>query len=198
MGTRGAIGFRINETDKVTYNHWDSYPTGMGVNVAEAIRKFNDEKLAGAAARIVLVEEDSTPTAEQMERYRAFHNGNVSTGKPTEWYALLREVQGELVPFVDGTIDHMINHHGFLGDSLFCEWAYVLNCDTHTLEIYRGFNKNPDAAGRYAGTATSGDGYAGVTLLSELPFDEVRAWADPLAELKAIEEAAYAAEGDDD
>ena len=30
MGTRGAYGFRINDKDKVTYNHFDSYPDGFG------------------------------------------------------------------------------------------------------------------------------------------------------------------------
>jgi len=30
MGTRGAYGFRKNGIDKVTYNHFDSYPEQLG------------------------------------------------------------------------------------------------------------------------------------------------------------------------
>ena len=30
MSTRGVYGFRKNNTDKITYNHYDSYPSGLG------------------------------------------------------------------------------------------------------------------------------------------------------------------------
>lgn len=31
--TRGAVGFRVDGVDKVTYNHSDSYPGGLGAAV---------------------------------------------------------------------------------------------------------------------------------------------------------------------
>ena len=30
MSTRGVVGMRMNQTDKIGYNHFDSYPTGLG------------------------------------------------------------------------------------------------------------------------------------------------------------------------
>ena len=37
MGTRGVIGFRIDDKDKVMYNHMDSYPEYLGVKILEDI-----------------------------------------------------------------------------------------------------------------------------------------------------------------
>jgi len=38
----------------------------------------------------------------------------------------------------------------FIYDSLWCEWAYMINLETQCLEIYRGFNTDPQEAGPYA------------------------------------------------
>lgn len=35
------------------------------------------------------------------------------------------------------------NREDFAADSLFCEWAYVVDLDKGTLEVYEGFNKEP-------------------------------------------------------
>ena len=33
--------------------------------------------------------------------------------------------------------------YNFAADSLFCEWAYVIDLDKNTFEIYKGFNQTP-------------------------------------------------------
>ncbi len=185
MGTRGAIGFRFRETDKVTYNHNDSYPTGIGGDVLRAVKDFNDEQIAGAANRIEMVDEEVAAPPELAQRYVRFRNDQVNGGQVYDWYSLLREVQGKLVPYIDGTVDHMIEYSGFLLNSLFCEWAYILNADTRKVEFYRGFNDAPGRAGRYAehleepptdhtGKVWREPKYYGVALVFELPFDVVR------------------------
>ena len=38
MGTRGIYGFRLNNTDKLTYNHYDSYPSSLGEDIYQFIK----------------------------------------------------------------------------------------------------------------------------------------------------------------
>ena len=174
MGTRGAYGFRIGGADKVTYNHFDSYPDGLGLDIVRFIQETDSAELVGIALETELVDLDSTPTAEQIAKCRNAGTVNLGVSEQSEddWYCLLRGAQGEL-----GTLreaPYMIEGASFLADSLFCEWAYIINLDAGTLEIYKGFNKNPLAAGRYAETEDERDGYCGVALISTVRLDSVR------------------------
>ena len=62
-------------------------------------------------------------------------------------------------------------------DSLFTEWAYVINVDSRMLEVYRGFNKDSNAAGRYASSFVElpwcVDKYYGVRLAREIPLEDI-------------------------
>ena len=43
MGTRGAFGFLVDGETKVTYNHWDSYPSGLGQDLVDTLTEILDE-----------------------------------------------------------------------------------------------------------------------------------------------------------
>ena len=59
----------------------------------------------------------------------------------------------------------------FLFNSLFCEYAYIINLDDRMLEFYVGFNENPDARGRYAGTTVDDEKkYYGVIPAQTIPL----------------------------
>lgn len=47
----------------------------------------------------------------------------------------------ELIMFKNKT--KLQNSLNFAADSLFCEWAYVIDLDKNTFEIYKGFNSIP-------------------------------------------------------
>lgn len=190
MGTRAAYGFRINEQDKVTYNHFDGYPAGLGhIIIAQLINFANGQSngdvvsATTASTEVVkdryelarenilnlqLVDEDAKPSPEQIEENRQFLNLDVGNKTDQEWYSLLRNAQGTIEHYLDGTLKVMIDSHGFLRDSLFCEWAYILNFDTGCLEIYRGFNTT-NTNGRYAQEDTTEE-YRPVSLLVEVDF----------------------------
>ena len=45
MSTRGAVGIRMDGTDKIGYNHFDSYPTGLGDDILIWLSNMNLESL---------------------------------------------------------------------------------------------------------------------------------------------------------
>lgn len=187
MSTRGAFGFRINDQDKVTYNHSDSYPSGLGQTVIEACIKHPAEYMRIAVEKIELVDEDKKPTKAQIKKCQiaGFIDTGVGLQSEDDWYCLLRGAQGDVEAFIEGRVPFMIDGNDFLADSLFCEWAYIINLDTQKLEIYRGFNKDPDAAGRYAALGGAGNmGYRGVALLREIALSDLYGKSEDLTKKK--------------
>ena len=177
MGTRGSYGFTNGKLadDKVTYNHFDSYPDGLGAAIFNFLLGETPESLRDIAGSLRMVTEDDKPTDEQKQKCADAKTIDTRVGNqsPDDWYCLLRKRQGDLAMHRD--VGVMIDSRGFLYDSLFCEWAYVYNTETEKLEVYRGFNKDPDAAGRYARPERSDeDGWCGVRLIMEVPLGDLQ------------------------
>jgi hypothetical protein len=65
----------------------------------------------------------------------------------------------------------MIDYHEFALDSLFCEWAYVIDLDREVFEVYEGFSHEKPTTGRWADAAepTRG-GYWPVRLIQSWPL----------------------------
>ncbi len=58
MGTRGAVGFVLDEKEKITYNHFDSYPSGLGCDVLNYLNSIKDfNKLNEHVRNIRLIDE---------------------------------------------------------------------------------------------------------------------------------------------
>lgn len=148
MGTRGLWGFRKDGKDKLTYNHFDSYPDCLGHTIIEFLKKHTKKELEDIAKRIVLVDEDKLATAEAMVLCKKYCDTGVSTQQITDWYCLLRGAQGCPEAYADG-LRFMIDDAEFIKNSLFCEYAYIINLDDNVLEYWVGFQKKPDKNNRY-------------------------------------------------
>lgn len=159
MGTRGLIGIRVDGKYFGVYNHFDSYLSGLGVTIIEFIHKLNEKKkwkqFKENVRKIELVSLDTTPSKELKAKYLKYTDLDVSSQSLNDWYCLLRDTQNGiwLNEVFKGDLEHVIDGSDFILDSLFCEYAYILDLDNCKLEFYRGFQRvkqknNPFGTGR--------------------------------------------------
>lgn len=189
MSTRGAIVFVVDGTEKTIYNHADSYPGGLGCHMLAWLRGANLDDARRAAAALSLVDEGTEPSAEEWSRLAQYSDENVSSGR--DWYSLLRETQGLPARILEAGVAG--DGDGFPLDSLFCEWAYVVDFDARRFEVYKGFQDKPHQRGRFAGRAIPRDvggqsSYYAVALVKDWPFSEL-AGLDVDAVMADVEEA---------
>lgn len=167
MGTSGVYGFRKNGKDKVTYNHYDSYPSGLGKAVAEFCIETPIDEMNAIYDRIELVSNDDTPSPGQIEDCKPFTNVHVGD---QGWYSLLRDAQGDLNIY-RSDFKYMLDNADYIKDSSMCEYGYIINLDDKTLEFWVGYQNEPQEGNRY-GTETI-DGYYPCKLVEAYPLDEV-------------------------
>ena len=179
MSTRVLYGIRIYGIDKCTYNHLDSYPSGLGRKVLEFCANNTIENLEKFFNKIELVDESSKPTEEQIKKCveAGYYSGVVSTKSVDDWYCLLRNLQGNFDEYQD-LIDNdeaktifMTDCISFIKDSLFCEYAYIINLDDEVLEFYEGYQKEAQKGNRYG--ETEEDGYYPCKLVFAISLDEI-------------------------
>ena len=154
MGTRGIYGLRKNKKDKTSYNHFDSYPAGLGELMFEYIKRHSIEEMNALYDRIMLVD-DSKKISELTEEERngleiLFSYNDKDELIDEDMYSLLRNFQGDLQNYDRyHTVNIMCDNHDFIKDSLFCEYGYIINLDTNELKVFEGFQTKPQKTNRY-------------------------------------------------
>lgn len=134
---RGVYGFRIDGVEKVTYNHSDSDPDGLGRQIIEWARHTPLAHQHKIARALILVPLNGTPTPEQVAECRPWAaKGLVGTGQAVDWHNLLREAQGRPEAW-DVGLRYMTDARRRLHDpNTDAEWGYVLDLDQETLDVY--------------------------------------------------------------
>lgn len=166
MSTRGLYGIRKGNVDKCTYNHYDSYPSGLGRDILQFCATHSEQQISDLYNLIELFNTNVPPTAEQknMCKLNGYVNLNVGSQSDSDWYCLLRELQGYIDAWDKALKQNaklpMEDSIDFIKDSLFCEYAYIINLDTHVLELWKGFQEKPNPSNRYGFDISSqGDNY---------------------------------------
>lgn len=175
MGTRGAFGVIIGEEEKVGYNQFDSYPEGGGVEnlrwLRESIAAGQLPEIRRLATAAKLVDEKDKPTFDEKAALLRVADFTVSEQDSDDWYCLTRQTHGEISKML--ACGFILDSRDFPLDSLFCEWAYIVDLDNEVFEVYAGFQHEPHTDGRYANRETKKEGYAPCRLVASWPFDEL-------------------------
>ena len=176
MSTRGLYGIRKNGVDKCTYNHCDSYPDWLGKEVLLFCNSHTKEELSKLFDLIELVDKHSRPAPEQLKYYKESGYANSNLSFDASWDDVLFELEGNFEAYSEmlktNRIIYMTDYIDFIKDSLFCEYAYIINLDEEVLEFYVGFQKKPQKNNRYG--TTSLNTYYPCKLVYRVPFDELK------------------------
>ena len=144
MGTRNLTAVYIDGEYKIAqYGQWDGYPEGQGLTALMFCRAIADKDARAEIAE--KFRKCSWITQAEVDRRNAMiTNGEVKNwGK--EWPELHRDTGAEILAIVANSEKGLAlkNDLSFAADSLFCEWAWVIDLDAGTFEGYRGFNETP-------------------------------------------------------
>jgi hypothetical protein len=124
MGTRNlTIVIHRGLHPIAQYGQWDGYPEGQGIVALEFCRQLSDPLIRGQFIKNLEKVQHVNDADINYRDYGAFILNKVLTS--TDDKILLED------------------SYTFAGNSLFCEWAYVVDLDNNTLEVYGGFNEEP-------------------------------------------------------
>lgn len=133
MGTRHLTGVRVNGELKVAqYGQWDGYPTGQGETVSTFLREADMDKFRTEVEKLRWITE-----AEGKEINQEYTDRGLAL--PREY---TRDTGAEILQMIlDGKVTTLVNEEEFLKDTVFCEFAYILDLDKQAVEFYNGGTK---------------------------------------------------------
>lgn len=176
MGTRHLIAVQLDGEYKVAqYGQWDGYLEFQGKRVLNFLREMDRPKFETALRKCSFMsEQDFIELDKEIETKR---QQNPSYDWMQEYPFLSRDVSYEILKLVQKSEGLKLrNSISFAADSLFCEYAYVIDLDKNTFEIYGGFNKEPLPEGERFKDAVSNDAsddYYPVRKVAEYSLDEL-------------------------
>lgn len=152
MGTRNlTMVIQEHQTKVAQYGQWDGYPEGQGLTILSFLQeKANVEKLKEILPKIRFENEQDIKEKLEFAKSIGAREGWVSMEQSELYdkrYPLDSRNHGGAI--LEKLLEHenqpeivLVDAEKFASDSLFCEWAYVVDLDNNILEVHKGFNKS--------------------------------------------------------
>jgi hypothetical protein len=142
MGTRNLTAVIKNGEPVIAqYGQWDGYPKGQGVNVYEFIKSAGVARLEANLDKAYWADENELKAIyskyETENGWMTFERGQEFS---EDYPSLTRDTCAGILELVASATDKvpLVNEMAFIEDTLFCEWAYVIDLDTRELKVYAG------------------------------------------------------------
>lgn len=184
MGTRNlTIVVQNGEYKVAQYGQFDGYPEGQGNTVLNFLKTADLDNFRNKVSQCYFgtneqIDEAYKPycspegwmTIEQSDAFQASEFGYLS-----------RETAADILERIARSENGLMLHNSlnFAADSLFCEWAYLVDLDKNVLEVYKGFNKEALTENdRFVNVKctdkwTVSQGYQPIRKINEFPIDNL-------------------------
>lgn len=146
MGTRNLTMVIANgETKVAQYGQGDGYPAGQGKTIIDFLKKADLKTFKEKVSKCkFLTEREIKKRYEDCGIKGDFMNMEEAARFKAANPQLNRDMAAEVLSEIyKGNTSELQDSSNFAADSLFCEYAYVVDLDKNKLEIYTGFNKKP-------------------------------------------------------
>lgn len=198
MGTRNlTMVIHKQETKIAQYGQWDGYPEGNGVTILNFLRsKARVKKLTNALKYVRFATAKDDKKIKRFLKSIGCKDGWMNMDQSAKYHKafpyLSRDIGAGILELVMNSQDEEIvlrDSTDFAGESLMCEWAYVIDLDNRKLEVYSGFNKEPLAEDeRFAKIPIEeGSEYVGIRCVMKYDLDNLPTKKVFLKELKETE-----------
>lgn len=203
MGTRNLTMVIQNKKPVIAqYGQWDGYYSGQGVVALNFLRECDLERFRETVERCRFIENSKRKQKEidnfltKIGAQDGWMNGEQSEKYKKKYPFLTRDNGASILELIyndeSNNLLWLHNSSDFANDSLFCEYAYVVDLDKNTFEVYDGFNRQPlDKGERFYTETPNEGGYYPVRFvysfdLLKLPIEEE--FLETLDSLKIEEE----------
>lgn len=150
MGTRNlTLVFMDGEYRVAQYAQWDGYPSGQGAVVLSFLKEKLDLEVFKEKVKATswINREELAQLWEDCgaDPKSDFVGMDVSDRFSKKYPYLHRDCGAKVLEMIQESENGLkLNSQlEFAADSLFCEWAYVVDLDKEVLEVYKGFNQEP-------------------------------------------------------
>jgi hypothetical protein len=198
MGTRNlTMVIHKEETKIAQYGQWDGYPEGNGVKILTFLRnKKRINKLTNKLKNVRFATAEDGKKIDKFLKSIGCKDGWMNMNQAEKYHKAYpynsRDVGAGILELVANSKDKeivLVDETDFAGDSLFCEWAYVIDLDKRKIEVYAGFNKEPVAEDeRFAKITNDGEEYYQIKCVKKYDLDNLPTKKAFLKELKEKEE----------
>lgn len=183
MGTRNlTMVISEGQTRVAQYGQFDGYPSGQGATALEFLKTVDMEKFKEQLKKVRFVNDEDRKEMEVFLKKIGVKDGWLNTIQAEKYNKkypyFSRDHAARILELIYTSKEKEIllsDETNFAGDSLFCEWCYVIDLDKRVLEVYKGFNKEPlTESERFFSIPKDKDGkYHQVKFVKSFSFDEL-------------------------